>query len=84
MLDLQLNPLIRSRLLSTPTVQAISAMLDRETKQEKNLELRERDLRRAREKAKDSSDKESAEEKESWLAVLIEARLHTRDAIARR
>ena len=28
LLDLQLNPLIRSRLLSTPTVQAISAMLD--------------------------------------------------------
>lgn len=28
LLDLQLNPLIRSRLLSTPTVQAISGMLD--------------------------------------------------------
>ena len=28
LLDLQINPLIRSRLLSTPTVQAISTMLD--------------------------------------------------------
>ena len=58
---------------------AIAAMLDRETKQEKNLELRERDLRRAREKAKDSSGKESAEEKEKKDAKM-EEQLRTVDA----
>mmetsp|Transcript_7473 Transcript_7473/g.22135 ORF Transcript_7473/g.22135 Transcript_7473/m.22135 type:complete len:150 (+) Transcript_7473:354-803(+) len=68
--------------LATPQANeknAISAMLDRETKQEKNLELRERDLRRAREKAKDSSDKESAEEKEKKDAKM-EEQLRTVDA----
>merc|ERR1712159_337667 len=36
---------------------AIGAMLERETKQEKNLELRERDLRRARDKAKGETER---------------------------
>merc|ERR1712159_632142 len=36
---------------------AIGAMLERETKQEKNLELRECDLRRARDKAKGETER---------------------------
>jgi|Transcript_18619 dynein intermediate chain 2 len=57
---------------------AIGAMLERETKQEKNLELRERDLRRARDKAKGETG-ETEEEKE-LKAQAMEEQLRAVDA----
>merc|ERR1719213_1599175 len=57
---------------------AIGAMLERETKQEKNLELRERDLRRARDKAKGETS-ETEEEKE-LKAQAMEEQLRAVDA----
>ena len=53
-------------------------MLERETKQEKNLELRERDLRRARDKAKGETG-ETEEEKEA-KAQAMEEQLRAVDA----
>ena len=43
---------------------AINGMFERETKQEKNLELRERDLRRAKAAQEEASKKEAADKKD--------------------
>lgn len=43
---------------------AISNMFDRETKQEKNLEIRERDLKRAKAQEAEAKNREAAEKKE--------------------
>ena len=58
---------------------AIASMLERETKQEKNLELRDRDMRRAREKKDEARKKECADEKEKKDAKM-EEQLRTVDA----
>ncbi|GMI57838.1 hypothetical protein ScalyP_jg11939 [Parmales sp. scaly parma] len=43
---------------------AINGMFDRETKQEKNLELRERDLKRAKAAEEEANNKEAADKKD--------------------
>ncbi|KAJ1445521.1 WD40-repeat-containing domain protein [Pelagophyceae sp. CCMP2097] len=58
---------------------AIASMLDRETKQEKNLELRDRDLRRAKALEVEAKKKESVDEKEKKDAKM-EEQLRTVDA----
>lgn len=58
---------------------AIGAMFDRETKQEKNLEQRERDLRRAKALEAEARKKESLDEKEKKDAKM-EEQLRTVDA----
>lgn len=58
---------------------AIGAMLDRETKQEKNLEQRERDLRRAKALEVEARKKECTDEKEKKDAKM-EEQLRTVDA----
>ena len=49
--------------------QAISNMFDRETKQEKNLEIRERDLKRAKAMEQDSANREAVEKKVGTRAL---------------
>jgi dynein intermediate chain 2 len=43
---------------------AINSMFERETKREKNLEVRERDLRRVQSQMEEQKDRESAEKKD--------------------